>query len=94
MKITCCFCDAPVPAWSSLAKHLGKSECGRRAVQGNTFALGVTGNKINFVRCWCGFIYALKRKQGKKTSKWAVHMRSVGGLANHILELTMGEHHG
>jgi len=90
MKPTCPFCGAELPAWGSIAKHLWQSPCGKREVCGSTISFGRTGRRgLRSIICWCGWAFSLRKKHGSKS--WAAHIKAVGGLANHILELTIGE---
>lgn len=93
MKPACCFCDTEFPTWEGLADHVCTTDCGYPIINGKRpmFLLRRSGNQIV---CWCGKTFGLRRKLYRAQTMWAAHMETVGGLANHILELTIGEQHG
>jgi hypothetical protein len=79
----CCFCDADCHrlfdlAWHVRLHHQDAVVAGKKLKEGSV--KDNLGQPITFLECWCGEII----------DRLADHLEARGGLAAHILEITLG----
>lgn len=88
----CCLCGRAFTTWYELAYHLVHEHLGVVVAGGKRFGWA---RDRRAVRCWCGGYFQhrnvapLWRESDNAASAFAAHLERKGGLAAHILEITM-----